>query len=297
MNKNLLLGVVFALISTFLYSSLTAVIKIGAETLPLPMIVFTQMAVGLLVGVLLLFRQGMHSFRRVTKTQKILLHVLRGMGSLGVSYCMFSSVKYIPLVNAVLLANTTPLIVPFIAFILFSQPINHRLWVPMLVGFVGVVLVMNPDSSIFNPASFIALGSAGCIAISMLLVKKISATDSVETGTFYFFLFGTIMSGIVAIKYWVSMPLPIWGVLGLIGLMYAGSQYTITAALRYGSAQLMSCMLYTNIVFSVFISAIVWHIFPSLMISMGVLLTVIGGIFCIRAEHLFQRGSVQLSCQ
>lgn len=294
MNKNLILGVSFALISTFLYSSLTAVIKIDAGTLPLPMIVFMQMAVGLLVAVLFLFRQGMHSFRRVAKTQKIFLHLSRAICGLGVNYCMFFSVKYMPLVNAVLLANTTPLIVPFIAYILYSQPINHRLWVPMLVGFVGVLLVMNPDSSIFNPVSFMALGTAVCIAMAISLVKKISVTDSMETTTFYFFLLGTIMSGILSIKYWISIPLPIWGALGLIGLMYAGSQYSIMAALRYSSAQLVSCMLYTNIVFSVFISAIVWHISPSLMISIGVLLTVIGGIFCIRVEHLFQRRSVQL---
>lgn len=186
MNRDLFLGIVLSLTGAFLYSLQTTFVKTYADHLPLSMIVFVQSAVSLLFILPVIFKNGIKHAQKTFKTKQIHIQLLRTICSLSTSYLLFYSVQYIPLVNAMLLANTSPLIVPFIGYLFLSQEINHRLWVPIIIGLIGVGLVLHPDARIFHPASLLALGAAISMAVSMLCVRKLSSTDSSETTTFYF---------------------------------------------------------------------------------------------------------------
>jgi drug/metabolite transporter (DMT)-like permease len=282
MKQNLILGVVCALVSTVFYSILTALNKAYAVSLPLPMMVFMQSAVSLVLFLPLVWKNGA---KNIFYTTRLPLHVTRAVLSMSISYFLFSAVKFIPLTNAMLLAMTTPLIIPFVAFFLLKQKINHRLWTPMLMGFAGIALVLHPDGRIFNPAAFLALGAALATSCTMLAVRRLSLTDSTETIMFYFFLLSTIVSGFIAVPFWVSLSPHMWSILLLGGVMYFFAQYIMTIALRYANAQLISTLLYMNVVNSAVISAIFWHTVPTGLMMAGILLTVSGGILCIRAEH------------
>jgi len=295
MKNNIFLGVILSLLGALFYSLQTSIVKGQAMVLPpLPVVIFMQSMVALVLMLPLILKGGVAKARQKLATNKLGLHILRAVFSLGISFLLFYSVQYIPLVNGMLLANTAPLIVPFIGYFIWSQKINHNLWVPILVGFAGVMIVLHPDARIFNPASFLAIGAAVCLSLSMLVVRQLSATDSSEAITFYFFLFSTLISGAIAIRFWVPLTAHMLDVMTIIGVLYFLTQYTMAYALRFSNAQLVGALFYANIIYAAIISQVVWHILPTMLTFAGMLLVIVGGILCIRVEQQNKQRSAQL---
>lgn len=286
MKNKLILGVLLTLLSTLLYSSLTAIIKAQHDAMPpMPVVIFMQSAVPLFISLLFLMKKGLPYTRNLLRSSQVPLQFVRSAVSLSLTFFLFYSMKYIPLVNTLLLANTSPLLVPFISYFLLSQKINHRIWVPLMVGFLGVAFVLRPESQVMNVGSILALAAAMCMGTAVVLVRKLSRRDSSETTTFYFFLFSTLISGVVALFYWQPISLAMWGILLLIGVMYLALQYATTIALKYINAHLLSILFYFNIIFGTMISWAVWHTLPSMMTWIGIVFIMVGGIFCILIEH------------
>jgi drug/metabolite transporter (DMT)-like permease len=233
----------------------------------------------------IIFKNGFVLSQSIFKTQRVGLHIWRSIFSLCISFSLFYAVQYMPLVNAMLLANTVPFIVPFLAFFFLSQKINHRLWVPLMVGFIGVGMVLHPDAHSFNAASLLALIAAVMMGASLLVVRQISRTESTETTILYFFIFSTLISGILSIPFWTPLQDHALWIMILIGVLYFLTQYGFTAALRFVEAQLVGSLMYANIVYSALISIFFWGVYPNWQTYCGMLFIIVGGIYCIHVAN------------
>lgn len=287
MKQHLRLGVTLSLFACFLYSLMATIIKANAMTLPpLPMVIFLQNLVSFSLIFPILYKDGHHIALLSLKTHKLKLHILRSVFSLLISYLLYYSLSYIPLVNALLLSNAAPLIVPFVGYIFFAEKINHRLWLPVLIGYIGVACVLHPDAQLVNRGAILAFGSAVALAFTIQCVRKLTVTDSTNTITFYFLFFSMLISGFIAIPFWEPVTLQTLLVMIAIGLLYFTSQYMANASMRYANPQLISSLMYSNVLYAAIISLILWGSLPSLLTFIGILLIIVGGISCIRIEHI-----------
>ncbi|MDX1900879.1 MAG: DMT family transporter [Gammaproteobacteria bacterium] len=286
MQNHLPLGVLLSLLGAFFYAAQTGVIKLGVGHLPpLPVIVFVQSAVALILMLPVIFRKGFSDARDIFVVKRFPLHVVRAIFSLLISYALFYAVAFIPLVNAMLLVNTAPLIVPLLGRIFLGEKINHRLWLPILIGFIGVVLVLHPGTHFFNIAALFALAAAFCMSASLLSVRQLSKTDSPKKIAFWFFLLSTIISGAVALFFWMPISLKALGLMSVVGVFYFLTQYTMASALKYANAQLVGSLFYATIIFAAIFSFIFAHILPSGLTLCGMMLVILGGIACVLTER------------
>lgn len=283
------IGISMTLLSAFAYAVLTAIVKSQSAMVPLPIIVFVQSLVTLLLILPIIFKNGMRTAIQTLRSPHIFTHLIRTLFSLGISYFLFLAVAYIPLVNAVLLANTAPLLVPFIAYFFLRQKINHNLWIPILIGFAGITIVLHPNLHNFNFASLAALAAGFCMATSMLLVRKTASKDSSITISFYYFLFSTIVSGIIVIWFWIPLPLHTFLILIAEGVIFFIVQFSLAIALKNAPAELVSSLYYSNIIFAAIIEMIIWKSGLSFLTISGIILTAVGGILCIRAQSRYAR--------
>jgi len=294
MKHPLALGSALALLSALFYSVQTALVKVQITALPpLPVVIFIQSIVSLMLILPFIFKKGWPHAKKTLSTQRVKLHLLRTLFSLSISYLLFYAVTFIPLVNAVLLANTAPLFVPFIAYFFLAQKINHRMWLPILIGYAGVIMVLHPDVRIFSPAALLALAAGVSLACTMLIVRRLSATEATETTAFYFFIFSTLASGLISLPFWTTISLHMLLIMIAIGALYFLTQYTITTGLKYINAQLVSSLFYANIIYAVIISLLLWHTLPSLLTLAGMILIIVGGILCIQTERRAMKQRIQ----
>lgn len=287
MKHTLTIGVSLSLFATLLYSIMSAMIKAYGQVLPpLPVFIFFQNLLSLLFILPFIFRGNSEHIKRTLKTTRLKLHLLRACTSLTIMFTLYYAVGKIPLVNAMLLSNCAPLIVPFVGYLFFAEKINHRMWFPVLIGYAGVAIILNPDSNFFQPAAIIAFTSAIALAVTIQIVRKLTMTDSTTTITFYFTFLTTIISFIIAIPFWQAVNLDQFAIIVLISALYFTSQYIANASMRFGNPQLISALMYSNVVYAAIISVLVWNDVPTSYMLLGMLLVVIGGASCIWVEHI-----------
>lgn len=219
------------------------------------------------------------------KTARLGLHVLRAATGTACWYALFFAIKLIPLHNATLLTYSAPLWMPLVAWVVTRQRILRPTWIGAGVGFGGVLLVLQPQGHGFSLGEASALAGALFLAVAMMSVRWLGATEPMIRVLFYYFLLSTLMSVPVALLDWQPIPARAW--IWLIGLGFAQlfSQILIVVAYRYASAEKVGPFIYSVIVFTALIDWLVWNHPPTLLAFLGMALVIGGGLVAIRARR------------
>jgi drug/metabolite transporter (DMT)-like permease len=213
------------------------------------------------------------------------MHLLRAATGTGCWYALFVAIKQIPLANATLLTYSAPLWMPLIAWAVTRQRVATPTWLGAGIGFVGILLVLKPQGHGFSAGELSALAGALLLAVAMMSVRWLGATEPVTRILFYYFLLSTVMSLPIAIADW--QPIATSGWPWLIGLGFAQlfSQVLIVVAYRYASAEKVGPFIYSVIVFTAVIDWIVWDHRPTVSTYLGMALVIGGGVLAMRAKR------------
>jgi drug/metabolite transporter (DMT)-like permease len=212
------------------------------------------------------------------------MHLLRAAMGTACWYAIFLAITLIPLTNAVLLAYSAPLWMPLVAWVVTRQSIARATWLGAGLGFVGVALVLRPEGHGVNLGDVAALAGALFLAVAMMSVRWLGATEPVNRILFYFFLLSSLMMLPIAIIDWQPVPLAAWPWLAAIALAQLASQVLIAVAYRFASAEKVGPFIYSVIVFTALIDWIVWRHAPGPLVFLGMALVIGGGLVAVRAK-------------
>jgi drug/metabolite transporter (DMT)-like permease len=247
----------------------------AAAGVPAPVMAFFQSAISLAIFAPWALRKGV----RALETQRLPLHLLRAGGGVASQVLMFVAVKRLPLVNAVLLANSAPLFIPLIGWAWLKTTVRAPVLVGLGLGFVGVVLVLRPGVKLFSdPVALVALAAAGFSAFALVSVNQLSETEPASRVLFYYFLLSSAASAPFALWTWTPLEGAQWGLLGGIGALMSASQFLILEAYERASASRIAAFNYSVVVFSGLIGWAVWKDTPGWLSLIGVLLVTAGGV-------------------
>ncbi len=218
------------------------------------------------------------------RTNKIGLHILRAVAGTGCWYALFVAITMIPLANATLLTYSAPLWMPLIAWAITRQRVATATWIGAAIGFAGVILVLQPQTHSFSTGEGLALIGALALAIAMMTVRWLGATEPVTRILVYYFLLSTLMTIPIAVIDWQPIPPNAWGWLIALGLSQLFSQVLLVIAYRYAPAEKVGPFIYCVIVFTALIDWIVWDHRPTLVMCIGMALVIAGGLIAVRAR-------------
>lgn len=262
----------------------SAKIAIKSASSSIIWVMFLQCATAFTVAIIMTLREGFAS----VKTQKLPLHFLRAMCGLFSFGAFMIAMTEIPLVDASLLQNTSPLFIPLISFFWLKTAINKPVWLGVIVGFVGIMLIIKPDTGmLFKKGDLIGLASGIILAVGYIVMKLLTKTESFTAILFYFTLITFIITAPIAL---MSKPYPdlhtvllsaacgIFLVLFLFTLRYA---YSLAEPVR------IAPLNYSVVVFTGICDWILFGNIPDLMTIAGIVLVSAGGIAAI---SLHERG-------
>lgn len=155
----------------------------------------------------------MRSRFAVLSTKRLKLHGIRAITGLIAMLTWFSALATLPLAEAVSLSFTTPLFATVGAALFLGEIVRGRRWSATIVGFVGVLVILRPGLDEVPPSALLVLISAVAGAISALLIKVLSRTQSPGEIVAYLAIFLTPLSFIAAVPFWVW---PSWTIVGLM---------------------------------------------------------------------------------
>lgn len=279
-TENLVIGAALTTAAFFCVSLVGALAKVSGQYTSTGVILLAQNIVGLLFVVPLALRGGWSS----VKTSRPALHVLRAATGTACWYVLFVAITQIPLANATLLTYSAPLWMPLIAWMVTRQRVAQATVFGAVLGFVGIVFVLQPQGHSVSTGELFALSGALFLAVAMMSVRWLGATEPTIRILLYYFVLSTVLSVPVAVIDWQPIPAQAWMWLIALGFAQVFSQLLVVIAYRYAPAEKVGPFIYTVIVFTALIDWVVWHHSPTAATYLGMALVIGGGLIAVRAR-------------
>ncbi|SLN12270.1 DMT family transporter [Oceanibacterium hippocampi] len=262
-------GALWVIAAGILGSLMGMLIKLVGTRIDSAQIVFFRSAFGLVAVMPFVIRGG----RRSLRTRRPVIHLVRGVLGLTGMSCLFYSLTQLPLADATALTFTKPLFLIVLAVLFLGEAVNWRRWSATAVGFLGVLIIMRPDTGI-DPAVFVALAGAFLVACVAVLIKRMSATETQVSMIFYFGVIVTTLSLVPALLVWKN-PTPIeFGALILTGFLGTAAQSCMIRGFTFGEATAVAPFDYGRLLYAGLIGYVVFAEIPDRWAIVGALVIV-----------------------
>lgn len=287
-------GAFWILAASILFSTMSAAVKTVGARLDIFQIAFFRCLIGLLVILPFMVRAGPHVF----KTRRPVLHVVRSLTGLVAMFCGFYAITHLPLADATAITFAKPLFMIVLAVLFLGEIVRWRRWSATVLGFIGVLIMINPGENGLDPAMAAALVGTLCVAVVVVLVKRLSATEAPLTILFTFGLVATAASTVPAIVVWQTPTWPELTLLVLIGSLGASGQFCMIRGFRVGEATAVVPFEYSQLLFAGIFGYVLFANIPTLNTLAGAVLIVASTLYiALREAKLGKKPSPKASVQ
>lgn len=278
----LLRGALLLTLSGLLFAMMGVLIRLASAEVNNETVVFMRNLVGCLLFLPWILRRGPGPFR----TGVIHLHLVRAVVGLGAMYCFFYAIAHIPLAEAMLFTYAAPVFVPLVSRVWLGEPLSARVYIAILVGLAGVVLVLKPGPGMFRAISLVGLAACFLAAVAFTAVRRLSATEPPLRIVFYFTLISTAISAVPLAWAWEGISGSALLLLVGVGVLATVSQVVMSEAYRAAPVGAISPFSYTAIVFSAGLAWLVWSEPVDRYALCGALLIFVSGVLTLRRARV-----------
>jgi len=296
-------GIVLILIAMSLFSMQDALIKFIFEQSALYEIFFGRYLVAAIVLFIYLSFKG----QKVSlKTHYPLLTFIRVLLHFIAFSTFFISITYMQLATANALFFSCPFFVSIFAKFFLKEFIGIRRWSAIAFGFMGVLIVLNPNFSDFEYKNLLPVLSALFYAASMTITKYTSDKDDVNTQLYYFYLIALILCGIIYLfmgngqfnstdfdpttqfifREWFSNFDYTWKFILFFGLAASIAFLCIFSAYIIASPSVVSLFEYSLIIMSMIPGYFLFSEIPPLRTLLGVICIISAGVYIYFRERV-----------
>lgn len=222
--------------STFFFALMAITIRLASKTLPTYEIAFFRNFFGL-IALLPMLR---NSWPGVFKTQQLPRYLFRSAIGVVSMLCGFWAIGHLPLAQAISLSYSTPLFVTIAAVLFLHEKVRLRRWSAVIIGFLGVLVIVQPGSDSFTLGSLVAISAAVLSGIVAIQIKQLSRVDSADTIVLYTYLFWVPISLVPALFVWQWPQGIAWLWAIGAGVLGTGGQLLWTRALKLGDVSALT---------------------------------------------------------
>ena len=268
----------FAVMAYFSFSLLDVVQKTAVIYHSVFQLLFIKYCFVLVLSLVEAKRKKNYNFY---KSGNIKIQLLRSVLSIVESGCFILAFRYLSLADVHSIASLTPVMVVALSALILREHVSLRTWIAIFIGFIGVLIIMRPGLSIFDPKSLIPLTGAFFLSIYQVVTRKASEKDSNETCLFYTSIVGIILMGIIGYNYW--QPLMNLSLIFFIamGFFFSLGLYFQIIALSLARAGIIQPFHYTLIFWAIILGYIFYDDLPDVPTLIGGLVITVSGIYTL----------------
>jgi len=172
------------------------------------------------------------------KTQNLQAHFWRNSTHYCAQYLWLVSVTLIPLAQVVSIEFTMPIWTAIMAVIFLGERMNRWKVTAIVLGLIGVWLIVRPQAGASSAlyGQLLALISSVGFAISVVMVRSLTRTNSVTQVIFWMLVIQGVIGFIPAVMFWKPIPAHVWPWVILVAFVGTFSHFCLAQALRYADA-------------------------------------------------------------
>lgn len=278
------------LTASLLVTVMGALVKHLGETIPIAELAATR-SLFLLIAILPFMMRQRHG---VFSPGKPGLLIARSATLVIVNVVGFWVLTKLPLVLVTSLSFTKPLFITLLAAVFLGEKLRLRRSLATLTGFAGVVLMLDPFGQSLPPgqiaAALVALFVALSMAVGVILVKKLAASDHPNTIIFYGNLAVITVLAIPAAIGWVAPTPGEWGLLIGVGLVGLASQHCFIRAYRAAEASYVAPFEYVRVLSAALLGYWMFQEMPGPMTFIGAGVIIAAAFYIARREAALGHG-------
>jgi len=173
------------------------------------------------------------------RTDRIGGHIARNTVHYGAQFGWFLALTLIPIAQVVAIEFTMPIWTALLAVSFLGERLNAARVVAVVLGVVGVAVIVRPGVDHVDPGQLIALAAAVGFAISVILVKSLTRTDSPVAIVFWMLVVQSAIGAVPALVVWRTPTAAVWPWIVVIALCGTYSHLCMTQALRHAEATMI----------------------------------------------------------
>lgn len=265
-------GASFALMSVF--------VKLAAETHSAAELVFWRSLVQMAVAWLMLVHAG-----STVRTSRFGMHAHRGVAGFVALFMFFHALTNLPIATAMTLSYSSPIFLAVLLAILARERPKPKLIATVVVGFAGVVLLLQPAFAADQVgAGLVGLAAGAVASVAFWNVRELSRAGEPDARILFYFGFYALLGSLVwmAPQTWhAPTTASAWLIAGLSATGALG-QWTLTRAYGHGSMLVSASLSYSGIVFSALIGIVMFDDRLPLAAWAGIALIVAAGVAAVQ---------------
>ena len=220
------------------------------------------------------------------RTKRVWAHVTRMGVGLTAMYLNFLAMTLLPLAEATAIGFSVPIFSVVLAALVLGEPTGRWRWGAVLVGFVGVMVVVQPgDGHVPLVGGAVALLAALLTAAVTIVIRRLGATEAAATTVFWFAVSSLVPLALLMPWFGKAHDGETWAI--IFGLSLAGglAQLTLTGALRLAPVALVMPMDYTSLVWATILGIVLFGQLPSHWTWIGAPVIIASGLVILWREH------------
>jgi S-adenosylmethionine uptake transporter len=278
-----MLGSAYMLLAMASFAIGDSILKFISSEMPLGQILFTR---GLFAIVILyIIARKLGSLRPLSAVLKTPF-LLRVLGEVCATYFFFTALFQIPLANAAAIMQALPLTVTLAAAYFLGEAIGWRRISAILVGFIGVILIIQPGLDGFNIFSLYCLVAVLACTLRDVATRRLdhdTPTIFVTLVTVFVVAIGGGLLGLT--EEWVPTTLYTTSILGVASLFLITGFIGIVSSMRVGEVAVVTPFRYSVLIFAILIGLIFFNELPNTLTIIGSIIVVGSGIYTIYRER------------
>ncbi|MCS0496154.1 DMT family transporter [Ancylobacter mangrovi] len=286
---NALRGIALQVGATFVFTVMSALVRIVSDRIPTGEVVFARSFFALFPLLALLAFRG--EISAAVRTAHPVGHIMRGTIGVFAMASSFSALALIPLADVTAISFTAPLLTVALAALMLGEKVHVYRWSAVFVGLIGVVIMLWPHlgggfaSGHGSLGALIALFSAACTAGAMIQVRRLTSSETTAAIVFYFQALAAVAGLATAAWGWVLPSAGDAVMLVSIGFLGGVGQILLTESYRSAPASVVAPFTYSAMIWSLLLGFVLFREVPPLLVLVGASVVIAAGLFVIWREQ------------
>ena len=217
----------------------------------------------------------------------------------------YISLTFMTLAMTSALFFSCPFFMTIFAIIFLKEKIGIRRWSAIVVGFVGVLIVLNPNFDNFNLFKLAPVACAFCYAVAMTITKYTSDKDSIYTQMAWLYIFALVAGLLIYLisgdgkfnnfldptlqfiyREWFTNPAVVWPYVLVMGIVASISFFCVFKAYSIASPSIVSLFEYSYILWAMLAGYLLFETIPVPRTFVGTALIISSGFYIYYREKI-----------
>lgn len=204
---------------------------------------------------------------------------LRGIMIALTTLLNFWTLQVLPLTVTSAIMFSSPVIVCFLTATVLREYVGPWRWSAILLGFMGVLVVIQPFGETFHPLMLVTLFNAVAVALYSLITRSLAGQVSTDVMQFWMGFWGFALMIGPALWVWQTPEfLTQWLVLIVLGVLGWGGHQCLTIAHRFATANTLMPFTYSFLLYLTILGYLVFDHIPTFTTLLGAGIIMISGL-------------------